>query len=1350
MNILRAASDLSIKQSILTPEKIVEIASKNNIKAVAITDFMNMFAFLRFYKSCKKNNIKPILGVELLIKHEKIGDYKILAYAKSNFGLKNIFNILSLAYTKYAQESEDKTPYLPHSFLEMYNLKDIVFTNGGIDGFFGSCIRTNNKESIKEIYEQYENNVDNFYLEINRFSTNGYYSKEIINQYNSVVIDFYKNNSAKFIFTNPLLFEKIEDFESHLVRVSANKSIPLNSDIFDASVKDYFSPNMSFLNKEKLELLNSDILEIEKDFSDELVSLIDVTVETGKNYLPKFHTPNGETEEDYFIFLSKNGLKDRLVQNNISEENKQIYLDRLDFEIKTIVQMGFVGYFLIVQDFIIWAKKNDIPVGPGRGSGAGSLVAYSLGITDLNPLPYDLLFERFLNPERVSMPDFDIDFCQDRRLEVVHYVQQKYGSEAVSQIMTVGTMAPKAVIKDVARALGKPLGLANSMANKVDPMIPLIDSYNDVNNTQNGLMELVKGDDDANQIWEHSLKLEGLAKSVGKHAAGVLISPTKIIDFCPLYQIDDVPVSQLDKNDVEEVGLVKFDFLGLRNLTIVKNAIDLIKKTRNIDIKFDENFNDEKTYQLLQSGNTTGVFQLESSGMKKYIMRLKPTCFEDIIAILALYRPGPLGSGMIDSFIKRKAWERDGKISKQKYCLSKYKLYIEKLGGDFNENFLSLNNFLQEKMKEDSVANLTLEYKNSYLPTFFNLGILKIKSFEEFSVDISLEFDKLYELPDYFTKELEECLKPTYGIIVYQEQVMKISQVIAGYSLGGADLLRRCVSGNTKVSLLSDTKKIKEIYKNKEKYIGTLVNSFNEQTKKIELQPITDVFYNGFQKTYQLELEFGLKIRATKDHLFLTPNGWKNLSSLKDGNIVAVPNRDTKFKLGECVKTTLNYAIGDKIENENKIHFMGNEFLWGKVKKIIEYGFEDVYDLSVENTHNFSANGIIVHNCMGKKKPEEMAKQRDVFFEGSQKLNYDSDLAMKLFDLMESFAEYGFNKSHSAGYAVITYQTAYLKAHYPAEFMAATLQSEHEDTTKLEILIKDSYKNNIFIVPPNINVSSDEFSVNKKGQIVYGLTALKKISSSGIKEIISERTSNGDYLDINDFIQRNFFVLNKGVLESLISSGSFDNFNYNINRGKYYNSIPDILDQRKKINTKAKKVELFLQDDFIKTFKVDISKKDEMDNYSLSKLEKEYIGFELVNSAYESLKLSKEELNQNPEFKDFLNSKGEIDVSSPTVLLENIKTLNAPIIKNYLIAGEIERTPVFEDYSVKVNIKDLRNQVTCFLDRAFEFNWFKQYKEKLLEGRIVYFKAKVEVEKNDFGNKIKRISIEKFIDLVKI
>lgn len=1619
MNILKSYSDLSIKHGIITPENLAKIASKNNVKAIALTDFMNMFGFLRFYKACNSLNIKPILGVELLIQSKVIGNYKILAYAKNNNGLKNLFNLISVSYTEYGQLEDSIEPHLPEDFYRKHNVSDIIFTNGGIDGFIGSCFRTKNEDKIIEIITEFQNNVDYFYLEINRFSTPNYYSKEIINKYNSLIIDIYKKYNIKFIFTNPILFEKLDDYDSHLIRVSANKSIPLNSELFSATVKDYYSPNMFFMSEEQLKELNSDIYEIEQNFSNELVDLININVETGKNYLPKFKTPNGETEEEYFELLSVEGLKKRLIQNNIKEEEQEIYKKRLNFEINVIKQMGFVGYFLIVQDFINWAKSQDIPVGPGRGSGAGSIVAYSLGITDLDPIPYDLLFERFLNPERVSMPDFDIDFCQERRGEVIHYVQSKYGKEAVSQIMTTGTMASKSVIKDVARALGKPLSLANSISNKVDPTISLMDSYNDINNSQNGLMELIRGDDEAAQIWEHSLKLEGLTKSVGKHAAGVLIAPNKIIDFCPLYQMDDVPVSQLDKNDVEAVGLVKFDFLGLRNLTIIKNTLKMIKENHGIDLIFKEDFTDPKTYELLQKGNTTGVFQLESSGMKKYLMRLKPNCFEDIVAILALYRPGPLGSGMIDSFIKRKAWERDGKIDRLTFIKNKYKQYVLAKGGEYNE-FISLNEYISNNLSKDNTLkkrDLEFSYVNNYLKNTFKLNcdMKGFKLFEEFSHDSGNDYDKLYEIPNYFTNSLEECLKPTYGVIVYQEQVMKISQIIAGYSLGGADLLRRCVSGDSMIYVDKiGNIKVSELYNNyKNQYSNICLSTLNETTQKIELDKINDVFYSGKKETFKVTFKSGREINITKDHPILTFDGWKSLENIDlkndfialttkihtndddEDNIIdnysneeikivayligdgyinknkmncsyfcntdldkindfiesckkafgielkirtqyknnlknvyyvnlnkqiqdwlfkhikcetsefkEIPefcfnlnkeklklfigtlwNTDGSFdrtighcdynskskkliiqlntlllKLGIFAKleiknikynnskfyrsqitgkkdfllffnqiskylspdklsfandcfnkiskkgiTTSKYNIPFQVLNKiikkknqtrkswkelNLTNLIGginfsnpkrcltrqkllkfakeldcselqtianSDILWDQIKYIESNGVEMVYDISMCKNHNFIINDVIVHNCMGKKKPEEMAKQRSVFLEGAGKLGYDSSLAMHLFDLMESFAEYGFNKSHSAGYAVITYQTAYLKAHFPSEFMAATLQSENEDTDKLEILIKDCYRNNISVVPPSINISKEYFSVNKKGQIVYGLTGLKKISNDGIKAILEERDNNGAYINFNDFIQRNFFTINKGVLESLILSGCFDCFDSNINRGIYYNSIEEIMNKKKKLNSKSKKVELFLKEDVIKDFTISQEAYNEENNLSdleLSKKEREFIGYELVHSAYEALCKSIDEIYKNN--KNLLNEvmiNEKIEVYSPTKIMFNLVKSSIPknstVVKKILIAGEIEKTPHFEDQYIRINIRDLKENIVCFLDKHFEYQWFKQHKEMLLEGRVVYFIASLEIENNDSDiNKIKKITIEKFIDLV--
>ncbi|HNC26293.1 DNA polymerase III subunit alpha, partial [Accumulibacter sp.] len=562
------------------------------------------------------------------------------------------------------------------------------------------------------------------------------------------------------------------------------------------------------------------------------------------------------------------------------------YDERLQLETDTIIQMGFPGYFLIVADFINWAKRNGCPVGPGRGSGAGSVVAYALGITDLDPLRYALLFERFLNPERVSMPDFDIDFCQDNRWRVIEYVRQKYGAAAVSQIVTFGTMSSRAVLRDVGRVLDLPYNFCDQISKliPVEANRPL--SLAKAIAAEPQLKARIDEEEEVRELFDLAARLEDLTRNVGMHAGGVLIAPGKLTDFCPVYSADGggSVVSQFDKDDVEKIGLVKFDFLGLRNLTIIELALNYVERlTGERPDLHALPFDDAQAYQILRDGNTTAIFQVESEGMKKLIRKLAPDRFEDIIAVLALYRPGPLGSGMVDDFILRKK------------------------------------------------------------------GQQKI---------------------DYFIDDLKTCLEPTYGVIVYQEQVMQIAQIIGGYTLGAADLLRR---------------------------------------------------------------------------------------------------------------------------------------------------------------------------AMGKKKAEEMALHRDLMRVGAKNRGYDERLAMQLFDLMEKFAEYGFNKSHTAAYAVVTYHTAWLKAHHCAAFMAATLSSDMDNTDAVKTFHDDAVDNGLRILGPDINASEYRFTPVDRATIRYGLGAVKGTGELAVNNIIQARQAKGPFTDLFDFCRRaDKRLVNRRTIEALIRAGAFD------------------------------------------------------------------------------------------------------------------------------------------------------------------------------------------------------------------
>ncbi|HYQ72776.1 MAG TPA: DNA polymerase III subunit alpha, partial [Gammaproteobacteria bacterium] len=624
----------------------------------------------------------------------------------------------------------------------------------------------------------------------------------------------------------------------------------------------------------------------------EIAQRCNLELELGRNYLPDFPVPDGSGLDDYFARQAEEGLEQRLKQLLSSEtDDPQAmcahYMARLRTEIDVITKMGFPGYFLIVADFIKWAKANGIPVGPGRGSGAGSLVAYALTITDLDPLRYDLLFERFLNPERVSMPDFDVDFCMEGRDRVIEYVAEKYGRDKVSQIITYGSMAAKAVVRDVGRVLGHPYGFVDRIAKLIPFEIGM--TLGKALEQEPAFSELYDEDEEVRAVIDLARSLEGLARNAGKHAGGVVIAPSQLTDFTPLYceQGGEALVSQFDKDDVEAVGLVKFDFLGLRTLTIIDWALKTINARRAADKQPLVDINaiplqDEASFDLLRASTTTAVFQLESSGMKDLIRRLQPDNFEDIVALVALFRPGPLQSGMVDDFIARK-------------------------------------------------HGAAIKYPH----------------------------------PD-----LEPILKPTYGIILYQEQVMQIAQVLSGYTLGGADMLRR---------------------------------------------------------------------------------------------------------------------------------------------------------------------------AMGKKKPEEMAKQRSIFMEGAQQRGVDRKVAEGIFDLMEKFAGYGFNKSHSAAYALVSYQTAWLKAHYPAAFMAAVLSADMDNTDKVVHLIAECRDMKLKVVPPDINLSNYHFTEQTADTVVYGLGAIKGVGQGAIEGMLAERAAGGAFADLFDLCQRvDLRKVNRRVFDALIRAGALD------------------------------------------------------------------------------------------------------------------------------------------------------------------------------------------------------------------
>ncbi|MCP3427783.1 DNA polymerase III subunit alpha [Opacimonas viscosa] len=878
---LRVHSDFSMMDGLNKVKPLLARCSEMAMPAFAITDQMNMCGLVKFYSEAHNRGIKPIIGVDVWVKGNVLGPsiFRLTLIATNNAGYKNITVLISKAYLR--GDVDGKTVIEQDWLVE--HAEGVLILSGGVNGDLGMALLKNQGPQISQITAFYQTHfADNFYLELTRTGRAGE------NEYIQAAVNHAAEFGLPVVATNEVVFLDKENFAAHEIRVAIYDGYTLE----DSRRPKNYSEQQYLRTPEEMAELFSDIPEA-LDNTVEIAKRCNVTVQLGTYFLPNFPTGDLSTE-DFLVKVSQEGLERRLLKLFPDAAEREIkrkeYDERLEIELVVINQMGFPGYFLIVMEFIQWSKDNGIPVGPGRGSGAGSLVAYALDITDLDPLEFDLLFERFLNPERVSMPDFDIDFCMDRRDEVIDHVAELYGREAVSQIITFGTMAAKAVVRDVGRVLGHPYGFVDRISKLIpsDPGMTLAKAFD----VEPRLGELEDNDEDVKELLTMARILEGVTRNAGKHAGGVVIAPTQITDFSPLY-CDDAgqnPVTQFDKNDVETAGLVKFDFLGLRTLTIIQWAIDMIKEGTGKEVDITQiPLEDPKSFALLQRSESTAVFQLESRGMKDLIKRLQPDCFEDIIALVALFRPGPLQSGMVDNFIDRKHGRE------------------------------------------------AISYPDA----------------------------------NYQHECLKEILEPTYGIILYQEQVMQIAQEMAGYSLGGADLLRR---------------------------------------------------------------------------------------------------------------------------------------------------------------------------AMGKKKPEEMEKQRSVFAEGSKNNNIDPDLAMKIFDLVEKFAGYGFNKSHSAAYALVSYQTLWLKTHYPAHFMAAVMSADMDNTDKIVTLVDECQRMGIPILPPDLNAGKYKFTVNEKEEIVYGIGAIKGVGEGPIEAIIEARETQGHFSDLFDFCAKiDTKKINKRVLEKLVLAGAMDN-----------------------------------------------------------------------------------------------------------------------------------------------------------------------------------------------------------------
>ncbi len=894
---LRVHTEFSLVDGIVKIKPLVKRMTELAMPAIAITDHANLFSLVKFYKAAQGSGIKPIAGADVLILNpdDPASPYYLTLLVNNYKGYITLTELISKAY----QEGQHQgVPLLKYEWIEA-NHDGLIALSGALQGDIGKALLAENSAEATRLAKYWGHLFpDRFYLELQRI---GHPDEE---RYIASAIDLALATDLPVVATNNVRFIHQKDFAAHEVRVCINQGRVLDD---TRRPKDYTDQQYLRSTEEMLTLF-ADIPEALEN-TVHIAQRCNLKLTLGKNFLPDFPVPEGMTLGELMATESEKGLEERLLQypavgKGSAQDNRQVYFDRLAIELKVITEMGFPGYFMIVADFIQWAKNEHIPVGPGRGSGAGSLVAYALKITDLDPIEFDLLFERFLNPERVSMPDFDIDFCMDRRDEVIDYVARHYGRDHVAQIITYGSMAAKAVIRDVGRVLGFAYGFVDRLAKLIPFEIGM--TLNKALQDSPDLKQLYDTEEEVKALIDMALSLEGTVRNAGKHAGGVVISPTKLTDFTPLYCEEGGGnlVTQFDKDDVEAVGLVKFDFLGLRTLTIIDWALQAINQRKRqsggtlVDITTIPR-DDLASYILLKNGQTTAVFQLESRGMKELIKKLKPDCFDDIIALVALFRPGPLESGMVDDYIN---------------------------------------------VKHGAKA-------------------------------------------EYAHPLLEPILKPTNGVILYQEQVMQIARELALYTLGGADMLRR---------------------------------------------------------------------------------------------------------------------------------------------------------------------------AMGKKKPEEMAKEREKFTSGAIANQIDESIATYVFDLMEKFAGYGFNKSHSAAYALVAYQTAWLKTHYPAAFMAAVLSSDMDNTDKVVILIEECRQMKLVILPPTINVSTYRFTANDDDHIVYGLGAIKGVGQAAIEDMLIEREKNGPFLGLYDLCKRvDLRKFNRRVLDALVRAGAFDEFD--LNRASHLAELPTAL-----------------------------------------------------------------------------------------------------------------------------------------------------------------------------------------------
>ncbi|RJP57646.1 MAG: DNA polymerase III subunit alpha [Candidatus Auribacter fodinae] len=923
---------------------MIKKAKEFNMPAVALTDHGNMYGVADFFLEAKKQEIKPIIGMEAYIAPKSRFDkttsgmrnsyYHVLLLAKDQEGYRNLMELTSRGYSEgfYYKPRIDKELLKSHS-------KGLICTSACLKGEIPQAILKGQIDKARAITEEYVSFFDkgDFYIEI---MDHGIPEQHTVNEH---ILGISKAMNLPVIATNDNHYLNEDDAYVHDVLLCVQTGNVLN----DTNRMRFHTREFYFKSPEEMAKIFSGIPEALKNTL-EVAEKCNVKLDFESRHLPRYHVPEGFTNESYLVDLCKEGIKKRYPDLNDS------ITQRLDYELSVIKQMGFIDYFLIVWDFINYAKRNGIPVGPGRGSAAGSIVAYSLGITDIDPLRYDLIFERFLNPERVSMPDIDIDFCYERRGEVINYVTQKYGQQCVAQIVTFGTLGAKAVVRDVGRVMGMEYNSVDKIAKLIPAELKMTLEKAIASNPE--LKALYENDNQVKNLIDTSIKLEGNVRNTSTHAAGIVISEQPLTNYIPLCKGTNGEIStQFNMKLVEKLGLLKMDFLGLKTLTVLHDTVQNIKRARNIDIDINTiSLEDQNTFKILGEGKAIGVFQLESSGMREILVKLQPTCFEDIIALVALYRPGPLGSGMVDDFINR---------------------------------------------------------KHGRTPI-------------------------TYELP-----QLEPILKDTYGIILYQEQVQKIAAVLAGFSLGDADLLRR---------------------------------------------------------------------------------------------------------------------------------------------------------------------------AMGKKIKEEMDKQCERFVQGAVENKIDKKLAERIFDLMAKFAEYGFNKSHSAAYALISYQTAFMKANYPEEFMAALLSSEMTNPDKITLYIEESNKMGIKILPPDVNQSYATFTVADKN-IRFGLNAVKNVGSAAVEAIIDARNKKEAFTSLHDFaLKVDLRQVNRKVMESLIKCGAFDSFGFK--RSQLFASIDKAIERASSEQQDQLVGQFSLFDagdeaDSIFVQEEEMPDIPEWDSVVMLQYEKEYLGF---------------------------------------------------------------------------------------------------------------------------------------------